>query len=47
MTQAHQTEAAGPGLPEGLFVWPLAPCQAVTLAAEAAPRALWVHEGRV
>lgn len=29
------------------LAWPLAPCQAVTLAADAAPRALWVHEGRV
>ena len=29
------------------FVLPLAPLQAVTLAADSAPRAVWVHEGRV
>ena len=29
------------------FVWQLPAHEAVTLAADAAPRALWVHEGRV
>ena len=29
------------------FVWPLAPHQAQTLAADEHSRALWVHEGRV
>ena len=29
------------------FVWPLAACQAVTLAADPGTRSLWVHEGRV
>jgi hypothetical protein len=39
MSQAYQ--GTGP------FVWPLAPRKAVTLTADGAPRALWVHEGRV
>ncbi len=30
-----------------LFVWQLPVRGAVTLAADAVPRALWVHEGRV
>ena len=39
MRLSHQT--VGP------LAWPLAPRQAVTLAADRAPRALWVHAGRV
>lgn len=39
MRDSHQTSSP--------LAWPLSPHQAVTLAAERAPRALWVHEGRV
>ena len=39
MTDSNQTE--------GPFVWQLPHHDAVTLAAHAGPRALWVHEGRV
>ena len=38
MRVAHQS--VGP------LAWPLAPRHAVTLAADRAPRALWVYEGR-
>ena len=47
MTDLNQTAglASAPNLVP--FVWQLPAREAVTLAADSAPRALWVHEGRV
>ena len=47
MTDSNQTAglASAPNLAP--FAWQLPARDAVTLAADNAPRALWVHEGRV
>ncbi len=46
-TRLHQTRLHQTHLRESPFVWPLAQSQAVTLTADPATRAFWVHEGRV
>ena len=43
----NQSFMSNPNQSNNPFVWQLPARGAVTLAAEAAPRALWVQEGRV
>ena len=47
MTDSNQTTGLSSAPNVAPFVWSLPAREALTLAADSAPRALWVHEGRV
>ena len=47
MKDSNQTAGLSSAPDFAQFVWQLPAREAVTLAADSAPRALWVHEGRV